>query len=183
MPTSLSELIRMYDDGSMPKLLCFWRPTAAPSGQLGAECFSQWHESSFEIDGVRFKTAEHWMMAEKARLFGDADKRAAIIAADHPGKAQRLGREVRGFEIDVWTEHRSEIVTIGNVAKFDQNPELGAYLAASRDRVLVEASPRDRIWGIGLEAKDDRTQNPRLWLGLNLLGFALMDARSRLAAA
>jgi ribA/ribD-fused uncharacterized protein len=87
---------------------------------------------------------------------------------------------VRGFDADRWDAARWEIVVRGNLAKFRQNPELGAFLANTGDRVLVEASPVDRIWGIGLAEDDARAQDPERWRGINLLGFALMEARARL---
>ena len=137
----------------------------------------------FEVDGVGYSSAEHWMMAEKARLFGDEAMRAEIIAAPDPAAAKRLGRKVRGFDHAVWEARCVEIVTEGNVAKFGQNPELGAFLASTGSGVLVEASPQDRIWGIGMVASDPRASDPTRWDGRNLLGFALMEARHRLAAA
>ena len=177
---SVADLIALANEEHLPKFLCFWRPDPRPDGVLGAECMSQWHRAGFEIDGTRYASAEHWMMAEKARLFGDERIRARIIDCDHPGEARRLGREVRGFDENAWQRARSEIVIVGNVAKFTQNDELTTFLRASSARVLVEASPRDRIWGIGLEAKDPRSRDPRAWLGQNLLGFALMEARRRI---
>jgi ribA/ribD-fused uncharacterized protein len=70
----------------------------------------------------------------------------------------------------------------GNLAKFAQHPDLAGFLLGTRERVLVEASPVDRVWGIGLAAGDERAGSPREWRGLNLLGFALMAAREALAA-
>ena len=90
--TDVAALVSAFDAGALPKLLCFWRPDATATAAVGSECMSQWHDSAFEIEGVRYATAEHWMMAEKARLFGDDKKRAEIIAASHPGEARTLGR-------------------------------------------------------------------------------------------
>jgi len=73
-----------------------------------------------------------------------------------------------------------EIVVAGSVAKFGHDPGLREFLLATGDRVLVEASPRDRVWGIGLGASSERAEDPRQWRGLNLLGFALMRARAAL---
>lgn len=121
------------------------------------------------------------MMAEKARLFGDLDSVAEILAAGNPGEAKKLGRAVRNFDEKIWRQNRSRIVVEANLLKFGQNPELAAFLLNTGGRVLVEASPVDRIWGIGLAADNPAAQNPNLWKGLNLLGFALMDVRGRLA--
>ena len=122
------------------------------------------------------------MMAAKARLFSDSDAEKRILAAGPPGAAKSIVREVRGFVENVWVQHRFEIAVRGNLAKFSQNTELGSFLRGSAKRVLVEASPVDRIWGIGLEADAPHATNPREWRGLNLLGFALMKVRDRLAA-
>lgn len=121
------------------------------------------------------------MMAGKARLFGDEVTTSRIIEASSPGDAKALGRAVRGYDEELWAASRYGIVVEGNTAKFGQNPDLLAYLAATAGRVLVEASPADRVWGIGLAAGDSRVGRPSQWEGLNLLGFALMDVRERLA--
>ncbi len=121
------------------------------------------------------------MMAEKARLFGDEDSLAKIIEAKSPGAAKALGRCVRKFQQEEWVKARFEIVVRGTIAKFSQNGELGEFLSGTKSRVLVEASPRDRIWGVGLAASNEKIKNPFCWRGENLLGFALMVAREALA--
>jgi ribA/ribD-fused uncharacterized protein len=121
-------------------------------------------------------------MAGKALLSGDAETAARIREAPHPGAAKVLGRQVRGFSEQRWAERRFELVVTGNLAKFGQHPDLREFLAGTGDRVLVEASPRDQIWGIGLAADDERAMSPERWPGLNLLGFALMEVRHRLRA-
>ena len=119
------------------------------------------------------------MMAEKARLF-DGSATDAILTASNPGEAKKLGRQIRNFDQAIWEAHRFEIVVRGNLAKFSQHGSLKQYLLGTGDRVLVEASPRDRIWGIGLSASDPAAPNPYDWKGLNLLGFALMAVREQL---
>lgn len=166
--------------GGRPKYIFFWGHTPKAGEAVGKHVFSQWFEAPFTVDGATYLTAEHWMMAEKARLFGDRDALGRIIAARTPGEAKKLGREVRDFDDDAWNAARWEIVVRGNEAKFGQNPELREYLLNTGDRVLVEASPRDRIWGIGMGAANPDAENPEAWRGLNLLGFALMEARARL---
>jgi ribA/ribD-fused uncharacterized protein len=121
-------------------------------------------------------------MAAKARLFDDLDAVARILAARTPAEAKKLGRLVRGFDDRIWGERRYELVVQGNVAKFGQDPAMRGFLSATKGRVLVEASPRDLIWGIGLGAANERATDPQRWRGRNLLGFALMEARERLAA-
>ncbi|TDT95317.1 hypothetical protein EDD99_7142 [Streptomyces sp. 846.5] len=159
----------------------FWGHQAQKDGSVGAGALSQWWPSVFEVDGVAYASAEHWMMAGKARLFGDEESVPGILAARTPAEAKKRGRLVRGFDDAAWTAARFELVVDGNVAKFGQDPALREYLLGTRGRVLVEASPVDRVWGIGLAADDERAGNPARWRGLNLLGFALMEARERLA--
>jgi ribA/ribD-fused uncharacterized protein len=166
--------------GARPKYLFFWGHTARSSGDLGKECFSQWFPAPFQADGRSFATAEHYMMFRKSLLFGDAETAERIVAARGPGAAKALGRAVRGFDEAKWCEHRSNIVVDGNLGKFGQNLQLRTYLLNTKDRVLVEASPVDRIWGVGLAAEDECIENPDRWRGLNLLGFALMRVRERL---
>jgi ribA/ribD-fused uncharacterized protein len=141
---------------------------------------SQWWPARFTVDGESFASAEHYMMAAKARLFGDEETRAKILASATPAEAKALGRKVCGFDEKVWEESRFQIAVEGSVAKFGQNADLGAFLPVTGDAVLVEASPVDRVWGIGLAADDPRAKRPAEWKGLNLLGFALMRARAML---
>ena len=102
------------------------------------------------------------------------------MAAAPPGAAKAIGREVRNFDQQVWERHRFDIVVEGNLGKFGQHEALKEFLLGTSDRILVEASPVDRIWGIGLAADNADAENPNLWKGLNLLGFALMEVRNRL---
>jgi ribA/ribD-fused uncharacterized protein len=176
----LEAMLAFTRAGGQPKYLFFWGHTPKHGETVGKHVFSQWFESPFTVDGAAYPTAEHWMMAEKARLFGDREALDRIIAAGNPGAAKKLGREVRGFDEQAWNAARWEIVVRGNEAKFSQHAELRTYLANTGDRVLVEASPRDRIWGIGMGQENPDAENPENWRGLNLLGFALMEARARL---
>jgi ribA/ribD-fused uncharacterized protein len=179
-PRSVADVCRLQEHGQRIKYLFFWGHQPTP-GTVGKSCLSQWFEGyGFTVDGVTYRTAEHWMMAHKARLFDDEETFARIVEADHPRQAKVLGRQISGFDEATWTAHRLEIVTTGNTAKFTQHPELRTYLLGTGARVLAEASPLDRIWGIGMTADDDRATQPHQWKGLNLLGFALMEARARL---
>ncbi|MEV8638602.1 NADAR family protein [Streptosporangium sp. NPDC051023] len=182
LPRSVAEAVAAERDGARLRHLFFWGHQPPRDGGVGAGCLSQWWEAAFTDEGHVFLSAEHYMMAHKAWLFGDDETAGRVLAAGHPGEAKKLGREVRGFDEAVWNEHRYEIVVRGNIAKFGGHPELGSFLLGTRDRVLVEASPVDRIWGIGLTADDERAASPSMWRGLNLLGFALMDARDALHA-
>jgi len=180
LPLSLEELRHRFSAGESFKFIHFWGHRSTRDGTITNSCFSQWYAASFEIDGVRYPTAEHYMMASKARLFNDHAALVRILEASSPAAVKAAGREVLGFVDDVWVQHRFDIVRTASIAKFDQNVALREYLIGTGKRVLVEASPTDRIWGIGLTATDPAAINPMLWRGHNLLGFALMSARDAL---
>jgi ribA/ribD-fused uncharacterized protein len=180
-PTDVDALRAAVDAGATFEYRFFWGHRARPDGRLADSCFSQWWPCHFELAGQRYASAEQFMMAEKARLFGDLEARARILATRDPGRAKALGRRVRGFDETVWERARFDLVTDGNLAKFAQDPRLRAHLLSTGDAVLVEASPLDAIWGIGLAAADPGARDPRSWPGLNLLGFALMRTRTLLA--
>ncbi len=171
------QLIQAYQQNNKIKYLFFWGHTPQKDGSIGKSCFSQWWVAPFTVEGVVYQTAEHWMMAEKARLFKDNACLKAIIASPSPAEAKQWGRNVKGFTPAVWNAHKYNIVKQGNCHKFLQHPELKAFLKGTKNRVLVEASPRDQIWGIGLSASHENVENPILWKGENLLGFALMEVR------
>lgn len=181
--TKIEELTQQVTRGDRVKWLHFWGHRPHPDGRLSASCLSQWWPAPFTVDGVAYATAEHWMMAAKARLFQDADAERAALTARTPAEAKKAGRLVRGFDDAVWERERFGIVVEGSVHKFSSDEALRAYLVGTGERVLVEASPLDRVWGIGLAADDPRAHDPARWRGLNLLGFALMEARERLRAA
>ena len=176
------ELCAAVARGARMKYLAFWGHRPRYPGEVGPSCLSQWYEAPFEVDGVRYATAEHYMMAGKARLFGDEGIAGRVVAAPSPGAAKDLGRRVAGFDEDTWVRHRFALVVAGSEAKFGQHPELLGYLLGTSGRVLVEASPLDRIWGIGLGRDDPRAADPHRWRGSNLLGFALMDVRESLSS-
>ncbi|MFF4700308.1 NADAR family protein [Streptomyces chattanoogensis] len=179
-PRSVEELRAVTAAGKRVKYVHFWGHRPQRDGSIGASCFSQWWPSPFTADGVTYATAEHWMMAGKARLFADEEAERRAIAAGHPKQAKDIGRTVRGFDDAVWQQHRFRLVVEGNLHKFGQAAALRRFLLGTGSRVLVEASPLDRVWGIGLAADDERAQDPARWRGLNLLGFALMEVRQRL---
>jgi ribA/ribD-fused uncharacterized protein len=176
-PRSTTELLAL---ARPVKYLYFWGHRPNADGSAGSGCLSQWWPAPFTVDSITYPTAEHFMMCHKAMLFGDADAAGRILVAAHPGEAKKLGRGVRNFDESTWDSSRFDIVVAGSTAKFGQHDDLRAYLLGTGDRVLVEASPVDRVWGIGLAATDERALDPARWLGLNLLGFALMRARATL---
>ena len=175
----LGSLKTALRNGWQPTYLFFWGHTPKDTS-VGKHVLSQWWPATFSIDDRSYPTAEHYMMAEKARLFGDAEMCAEILAAKEPAQAKSLGRKVRGFNEERWAEKRVSIAVRGNTAKFGQNADLKEWLIATKDAVLVEASPVNRVWGIGVSADDKRAGNPETWRGLNLLGFVLMKVRADL---
>ncbi|WP_406062657.1 NADAR family protein [Streptomyces sp. NBC_01077] len=178
--STVEELTQQVNRGDRVKWLHFWGHRPQPDGRLSASCLSQWWPAPFVVAGVSYATAEHWMMAAKARLFEDAEAERAALSARTPAEAKNAGRLVRGFDEAVWARERFGIVVEGSVHKFSSDQALLGYLLGTAGRVLVEASPLDRVWGIGLAADDPRAHDPARWRGDNLLGFALMEARERL---
>lgn len=144
---------------------------------INKTCLSQWYSSKFIYNGDEFKTAEHWMMYHKAKLFNNNNLLNKILKCDNPSDVKKFGREVKGFDSNIWDDNKVNIVINGNIEKFNQNYELKEYLLSTGEKVLVEASPYDKIWGIGLKENDIKALNPLLWDGENLLGFSLMEVR------
>jgi ribA/ribD-fused uncharacterized protein len=162
------------------KYLFFWGHQPLKNGQIGKSCFSQWFEKEFEHEGITYLTAEHWMMAEKARLFKDEDILSKILKSVSAGEVKKLGRQIINFDPNFWDQHKYQIVKKGNFLKFKQNEDLLSFLLSTNNIILVEASPYDDIWGIGMTSNDENVENPTKWKGQNLLGYALMEVRDLL---
>ena len=168
----------------------FWNEN--PRDDLRAY-LNQWCASDFVFNNFKFANAEQAMMASKAHLFKDWGTLAKILQTTQPWAVKALGREVKGFVQEAWTEARFEIVRDINIAKFSQNEDMAAYLESTGDKILVEASPFDKVWGIGVDETGcgkDRVmvqsadlRDPITWPGLNLLGHALMETRAYLRQA
>lgn len=175
----LEGLIMYYDmDPYMGKydFIYFWQPLYQ-YGKISASCLSQWYPSVFSVDGQLYQNAEQYMMAEKARLFDDEDTRKLILASTNPSEIKKLGRKVKNFDDGVWKEHCDSVVLKGNIQKFYQNRNLSEYLISTGRKILVEASPYDKIWGIGMNQAEAFECTPHEWRGKNKLGFILMEAR------
>ncbi|XOV65860.1 MAG: NADAR family protein [Fluviicola sp.] len=181
MTYSLDWLNNRIKEGEKVKYLFFWGHTQKSANEIDASCLSQWYPAEFQEKGIIFRSAEHWMMYQKALLFNDSEIAQEIIQCDSPGEAKKLGRKVSSFDQKKWEAKRFEIVVKGNQLKFSQNPRLQEYLIKTKARVLVEASPVDPIWGIGRSRNAMNVENPKNWRGLNLLGFALMEARDEIS--
>lgn len=160
-------LFNAINEGYTPKYVFFWGHQKKNVNEISKSCFSQWYEASFIINCQKYLSAEHFMMAEKAKVFNDDETHIKILKASNPGAAKRLGREVKNFDEDLWIKKRFEIVVNGNIAKFTQNVALKEYLINTGNKILVEASPVDRIWGVGLAADNPEIQDPNKWNGLN----------------
>lgn len=160
--------------------LYFWKSTKEPDGSIGPGCLSQWWPASFKIGEIEYPTAEHFMMYSKASLFGDEETAKKILETDSCKEVKALGRQVTEFDSELWREHRFAVVLRANLAKFSQNPDLKEYIFSVGNVVIVEASPTDTIWGIGMSEEKAKKAGPADWNGLNLLGFALMRTRSLL---
>jgi ribA/ribD-fused uncharacterized protein len=170
-------LIDKFDKSETIEFIFFWGHTNKQNEPVGKFIFSQWYPSVFTVEDVVYKTAEHWMMAQKARLFGEEDIFQKIIETEKPGEVKALGRQIRNFDETKWNVWKYEIVKTGSIYKFHQNKLLKDYLLGTGGKMLVEASPSDFIWGIGLAQDAKLIEDPHTWRGSNLLGFALMEAR------
>jgi ribA/ribD-fused uncharacterized protein len=141
---------------------------------------SNWHAAEFTLEGVTYGCVEQHMMAEKARLFGDGATLEKILAATTPREQKALGRKVTPFDEARWSAVSREVVYQGNLAKYTQNEDLAELLLATGELVIVEASPLDKIWGIGMAAEDPHATNPAKWRGKNWLGEVLVRVRATL---
>jgi ribA/ribD-fused uncharacterized protein len=162
----LTELKTQAANGIMPDCIFFWRGF-----------MSQWVGKPFTADNTVYKTAEHYMTAKKAECFGDEKSLQAILLTKSPRAAKAIGREVVNYNDKVWSEKRYQIIVDGNIQKFTQDTEFQNQLIGTANKVLVEASPEDSIWGIKMSENDPKIHDPRNWQGQNLLGFALMEVR------
>ena len=173
-------LCQQVEAGRLFHFLPFWGPIPTSGKKPGKGVLCQWWYAPFSLAGKSYHTAEHYMMAQKARLFSDARIEQRILDSNDPSEAQYLGRKVAGYQDDVWASARFDIVVEGNRHKFAQNPALRDYLLSTGDSILVSANPTDRIWSIGYDEDHPAVCEPSCWRGANLLGFALMRVRAEL---
>lgn len=159
------------------KLIFFWGREPL---ERKNRCLSQWWPSRFVVDDVVYEYAEQFMMAQKALLFGDLKTFDRILRAETPDEFKSLGRKAKGFDAEEWEASKVAIVFRGNLEKFRQNEKMGRFLISTGQAILVESSPTDFIWGIGLSSRDERAKDPTQWRGSNLLGFTLMAVREAL---
>jgi ribA/ribD-fused uncharacterized protein len=142
--------------------------------------YSQWHKAKMTIDGVEYSSCEQYMMHQKAIVFNDFYIASQILLTEDPKEQKALGRKIQGFDKNIWDSVCLGIVYKGNLAKFSQNENLRSELLSTGDRIMVEASPLDKIWGIGIAEDHPDAESPEHWKGLNLLGSALNLVKKQL---
>jgi ribA/ribD-fused uncharacterized protein len=142
--------------------------------------FSQWYRCQFKYDGVFYNCAEQAMMAMKAKHFGDMINLKLIMESNSPYEQKMLGRTVENFNVEEWNKVAKNYVTEINYCKFKQNPNILTQLLDTEGTTLVEASPSDKIWGIGLAESDARCYNRKKWRGTNWLGECITNVRERI---
>jgi ribA/ribD-fused uncharacterized protein len=187
MKYSVDWLIDQYNKSAKLEYVFFWGHT----GDQPKKTFSQWYTKKpvgiassavplFQENLQSFYNAEQYMMLKKALLFGDVATAKIIAKEADPSQVKGLGRQIKNFDNGIWDANKYEIVKRGNFLKFNQNTHLKDALLSTGNKILVEASPKDQIWGIGLAENDADASIPENWNGLNLLGFALMEVRDEL---
>jgi ribA/ribD-fused uncharacterized protein len=176
LPLDLEALRARIRDGQSFTYLPFYGHTAEPRRITNA-VYSQFYPVEFQIDGVRYRWAEQWMMAAKARLFADDEALAAILRANEPLACKKIGRTVRNCNAGHWSAARFDLVVAGNIAKFGQNRLLREHLLGSDDAIGRGCPARPDL-GVGLGRKNPAVHDPVRWRGRNLLGFALVKVRA-----
>lgn len=142
--------------------------------------FSNWYLSDFVVNGIRFSSLEQYMMYQKAIRFHDKKMASQILSTANVAKIKQLGRQVSGYDENIWNGIRQIVVYEGLLAKFSQNDHLKRLLKETGNAILAECAVRDTIWGIGLSMNDPNRFDRNKWKGQNLLGFALMMVRDKL---
>ena len=163
------KMMKAAAEANKEKFTFFWAGT-----------FSQWAASPFKIDGVAFNTAEQYMMYKKALLFHDYKQAGKIMETSNPRSQKQLGKEVMGFEKARWERYCKGYVYDASYAKFTQNPKMLQELLDTEGTSLVEASPEDKIWGIGLTADNPKAMSRDTWNGTNWLGEVLNAVRKEI---
>lgn len=161
--------------GELP-VVFFWKENEE-NGYL-----SNWYRRKFVIDDFEYLHVEQYMMAQKAKLFHDSARYTAILRATKPWECKDLGKQVTPFDAKTWDAVKYDVVKNGNRAKFEQNPDLKRLLLATGNAILAEASSKDKIWGIGLDAQTAASTDMSEWPGQSLLGRALMELRTEFSS-
>ena len=176
----MEKLRKEYNAGEKLKFLFFWGHQPSKDGSISKSCFSQWWKSDFLENMDLYCCTEQYMMAGKAKLFNDEEVFEEIMKCKDPKKIKSLGRKVKNFAEEKWNKAKIDIVFKGNYLKFTQNKDLKEFLLSTGNRIIVEASPYDAVWGIKMSENDEFVNNPLKWKGENLLGFILMEVRDKI---
>ncbi|MEI0445970.1 NADAR family protein [Brachyspira intermedia] len=176
---SLEKLRRDFNAGKKIDFLFFYGHTNDKK-EVNKSSLSQWYIKDFKENDLVFNCMEKYMMYNKALLFDDKDIANEILNNNQPKAIKELGRKVKNFNDELWDKMKYKIVFTGNYYKFSQNTDLRNFLLSTKNKVLVEASPYDKVWGIKMKYNDENIENPFCWKGENLLGFALMEARDEI---
>ncbi len=179
MTNAMQNIINKFNNKKQLDFVFFWKPQKMNT-PLTSACLCQWHSCSFHVDNVTYSNCEQFMMAQKALLFEDIEVYNKVLKTSKPKDCKELGRQVKNFNSSTWDKEKYSIVVRGNMAKFSQNEDLKTFLLSTEDKILVESSPYDRVWGVGLKEDNKDIKNPYNWRGQNLLGFALMEVRDNL---
>lgn len=177
---SLDKLIENFKSGKKTDFLFFFGHTPPKDGSIDKSSLSQWFNSDFYFPTFKYSNMEQYMMSEKASLFNDEETLKEIMKTKNPKEIKMLGRKVKNFNEDIWNGFKYNIVVNGNYHKFMQNESLKKYLLSTKEEIIVEASPYDKVWGIGMSKDDEHAKNPLKWKGENLLGFALTEVREEI---
>ena len=176
---SLEKLQKDFNKGKKIDFLFFYGHTNDKK-EINKSSLSQWYIKDFKINDITFNCMEKYMMYNKALLFDDKKTAYEILKSNQPKAIKELGRKVNNFNGDVWDKIKYTIVITGNYHKFSQNADLRNFLLSTKNKILAEASPYDKVWGIKMKYDDENIENPFLWKGENLLGFALMEVRDEI---
>ena len=142
---------------------------------------SNWYPSPFDLDRIHFTSVEQYIMYQKCSIFGDDESAKRILATEETKEQQNIGRDAKGYVSKIWAGMRQVIALRGLMAKFEQNDDLKQKLLETGDAFLVEFARTDKIWACGIRLDDEKRFDAKNWDGENILGFALMEVRRKLA--
>lgn len=178
---SIESMQKEKEEGKKRDKIFFWGGKPSKETRtVGKECLSQWYMADFYVGHVKYCCMEQYMMSKKALLFGDSDVNEKIMKSFNQREIKSLGRKIKGFDEEIWSLFKRPIILTGNFYKFSQIDNIRKYLLSTGDDMLIEASPYDSIWGIGMGAEEASQCGIDKWRGQNLLGFALMEVRDEL---
>jgi ribA/ribD-fused uncharacterized protein len=141
---------------------------------------SNLYDAPIQIEGTTFPTVEHYFQWSKARQFGDAEAQAKILKTPSAKSVKSYGKKVKPFDETVWAGMAENVMRVAVKAKFMQHPDLLVKLRATGTRLLADADPRSKFWGIGTSADTSKAKDPNKWPGKNVMGKILADIRSEL---